>query len=91
MSRYWMNKQLDSELSKDTSSSISDVSESKFYLCFWVGDGGDRESYSVYYSKLVLARSRNEALDKYISSGKNFAHHNNKDYYDAIEMKDIIK
>ena len=69
---------------------ISDVSDSKFYLCFWVGDGGDRESYSVYYSKLVLAHSRDEALDKYISSGKNFAQHNNKDYYDAIEMKDVI-
>lgn len=36
----------------------------KFYLCFWVGDGGDRESYSVYYSKLVLANSKDEALSE---------------------------
>ena len=81
-------KQLNEELEN---LNISDISDSKFYLCFWVGDGGDRESYSVYYSKLVLADNIDEALDKYIKSGKNVPQHNNKDYYDAIEMKDVIK
>lgn len=60
----------------------------KFYLCFWVGvDGGDREAYNVFYSELVLAADKDEAIDKYISSGKNFTQ---KEYYDAIEMK-ILK
>jgi hypothetical protein len=65
-----------------------DTENKKLYLCFWVGDGGDRESYSVFYSKLVLAGDKDEALDKYISSGKNFGQ--DKEYYDAIEMK-VIK
>jgi hypothetical protein len=63
----------------------------KFYLCFWVGDGCDRESYSVYYSKLVLANSEEEALDKYMASGKTYAQEDNRDYFGVIEMKDIIK
>mgnify|MGYP001143049925 CR=1 FL=1 len=64
----------------------------KFYLCFWIGDdGGDRESYSVYYSKLVLANNSEEAIDKYLASGKNFSQNDNRDYYGVIEMNDIIK
>lgn len=63
----------------------------KFYLCFWIGDGSDRESYSVYYSKLVLANNDEEALDKYLESGKNFTKNDNRDYYGVIEMMDIIK
>lgn len=61
----------------------------KYYLCFWVGDGGDRESYSVYYSKLVIAGDEDEALDKYIKSDKKLDP--NKEFYDVIEMKDIIR
>jgi hypothetical protein len=63
----------------------------KFYLCFWVGDECDSESYNVYYSKLVLANSKEEALDKYMASGKTYAQEDNRDYFGVIEMKDIIK
>lgn len=64
----------------------------KLFLCFWVGDHGDRESYSVYYSELVQANNKEDALDKYLKSGKAFAYDEdtNKDYYGVIEMKPII-
>lgn len=64
----------------------------KLFLCFWVGDGSDRESYSVYYSELVQANNKKEALDKYLNSGKAFAYDEDtyKEYYDVIEMKPII-
>ena len=62
----------------------------KFYLCFWVGDGSDNESNNVYYSHIVIAENKDEALDKYIQSGHHFAQ-GDKSLYGVIEMKNIIK
>lgn len=61
----------------------------KLWLCFWVGDGSDRESYSTYYSTLVEAKTKEEALEIYLASDEKFANGDINDY-DAIEMK-IIK
>jgi len=67
---------------------------SNLYLCFWIGDGGDRESYSVYYSKLVEANSEEEALEKYFKSGKAFAYQKDEptdpSYY-GVKKMNIIK
>lgn len=57
----------------------------KYFLCFWVGDGAD--CYNVFYSELVLARNKDEALEKYFASGKAFAYNGgaNTNHYEAIE------
>jgi hypothetical protein len=72
-----------------------DRNTNNFYLCFWIGpDGGDRESYSVYYSKLVEANSEEEALEIYFKSGKAFAYQKDEptdpSYY-GVKKMDIIK
>jgi len=36
------------------------------YLVFWVGDGGDRESCSVFYSNIISASSKTNAIEGYI-------------------------
>lgn len=36
----------------------------KNWIVCWVGDGGDSESYSVFYSKVVKAKTKSEALKK---------------------------
>jgi len=38
------------------------------WLVCWVGDGGDSESYSVFYTKVVQAETKDEALEKGISA-----------------------
>jgi len=35
----------------------------KYYLIYWEGEGGDSESYSVFYSKLIQADSEIEAWE----------------------------
>jgi len=35
--------------------------EPKYYLAYWVGNGGDQESFNVYYSHLLRAQDRQEA------------------------------
>ena len=61
----------------------------KLWLCFWVGDGGDSESHSTYYSNLVEAKTKSQALKKYLASGEAFASDDMSEY-DALEME-IIK
>tara|TARA_R110000772_G_scaffold2410_4_gene8498 strand:- start:7689 stop:7937 length:249 start_codon:yes stop_codon:yes gene_type:complete len=39
----------------------------KDYLTFYVGDGGDRESASVYYARVVSAPSKRLAIKKFIT------------------------
>lgn len=65
----------------------------KIFLCFWVGDEADSESFSVYYAHIVYAKDEEEALDKYMTSGKQFAQNVNRKFYGVREMKenDIIK
>jgi len=36
------------------------------FLVFWVGDGGDSESYSVYYSKIITAPTKELAIREYV-------------------------
>lgn len=36
------------------------------FLVFWVGDGGDSESYSVYYSNIVSAPTKELAIREYV-------------------------
>jgi mevalonate pyrophosphate decarboxylase len=38
----------------------------KDYITFYVGDGGDRESASVYYARVVSASSKRSAIKKFI-------------------------
>jgi len=38
------------------------------FLVFWMGDGGDRESASVYYAMLVDAETNRDAKIKYLLS-----------------------
>lgn len=58
------------------------ANEDKYYLVFY-GDSGAREDCSVYYSTLILAKSRKEAIAKYV------AHHpeENSDRLDAERME----
>jgi hypothetical protein len=42
-----------------------EVELNNLWLVFWEGDGGDSESYSVFYSKIVNAKTKTEALEKY--------------------------
>ncbi len=58
----------------------------KEFLVFWVGDGGDRESCSVYYSTLVHAISETEAIDKYFNK---FKPNHSRDQYDVLEMEPL--
>lgn len=70
-----------------------DINTNNLYLCFWIGpDGGDRESYSVYYSELVEATSEKKALEIYLKSGKAFAYNEGDpiDYY-GVEKMNIMK
>lgn len=57
----------------------------KHFLVFWEGDGSDRESYSVFYSTLVKANSKEEALDKFIENSKHLSEED-KSFYDAYEI-----
>ena len=66
------------------------MKKEKLFLCFWVGDGGDSESNSVWYSELVEASSKKEALKKYFASGKAFAS-SNEENYGVKEIEKIIK
>lgn len=63
----------------------------KYFLCFWVGDGGDNESYNVYYSSLVIARNKSEALKKYFKEVKSDVDEDSKKYYKTLEMKNVIQ
>ena len=38
----------------------------KDYLVFWVGDGGDSESYSVFHSNIISAKSSKLAIREYV-------------------------
>ena len=39
--------------------------EGHWIVC-WKGDGFDRESYNIFYSKIVKAQTKDEALEKAI-------------------------
>ena len=61
----------------------------KYFLCFFEGDGGDRESSSVYQSELVIAQNEDEALQKYFNNFKFPVEEKQKSNYSVIEMKPI--
>jgi len=60
----------------------------KYFLVFWIGDGGDRESNSVYYSCLVKANSKTEAIERYINSPKCPWSSKETKYFDGLEVND---
>lgn len=39
----------------------------KEFLVFWVGDGGDRESYNTYHSNIIQTQNKIEAIKHYIA------------------------
>lgn len=55
----------------------------KYYLIYWEGDGGDRESYSVFYSKLVIAKDENDAWAQWDKVATT------RDNYGILELKPI--
>lgn len=65
------------------------------YLVFWIGDGGDRESNSVYYSKLIKGDNETDVIKKYISYSDNidiekiYFDDYNKEYYGTIKVDDL--
>jgi hypothetical protein len=61
----------------------------KYFLCFWEGDGGDRESCSVYYSKLVIANNEDEAFEKYFDTFRLPITKEDRESYSILEMKPI--
>lgn len=63
----------------------------KLFICAWEGDGGDRESCSIFYSKVVKAKSRKEALEKYFNSGEKFGESGDISKYVAVEIRNIIE
>ncbi len=55
----------------------------KLFLVFWIGNGEDRESCSVFYSEIVQAVNEEKALDKYLElKGKV-----NREDYGVVEKK----
>lgn len=58
----------------------------KYFLVF-TGDSGDREDCSVYYSKLVIASSDEEALSKF-QKHRNISDEDMK-RYESLEMKPL--
>ena len=63
----------------------------KYYLCFWYDDGASSESHSAYYSHLVKARTKDEAIRKYFESEYNTWATDDINDFDAVEMKNIIE
>jgi hypothetical protein len=64
----------------------------KYFLCFWVGeDGGDRESYSVYYSYLVMADNKDEALLKYLTVNPRRYDEDTISNKDLFGVREILK
>lgn len=65
----------------------------KVYLVFWIGDGGDRESYNVYHSKIITGITKKEVIMKYVKSrdllGDDELTDINYDYYGALLCKDL--
>ena len=57
----------------------------KYFLIYWEGDGSDRESYSIFYTTLVIATSESEARDIYISQGHDI------DGYSIKEVQPLTK
>ena len=43
----------------------------KYYLIYWEGDGGDRESHSVFYAQFVIAPNEHDAWQKWIEANPN--------------------
>jgi hypothetical protein len=58
----------------------------KIFLCFYEGDGGDSESHSTYYSEIISAENKNEALLKY-DKISGFSSDGDLSIYNAIEKK----
>ena len=54
----------------------------KRFLTFYVGDGSARESNSVYYSKLVITETKEDAIRKHAQADEE----GDPADYDAIEM-----
>ena len=61
----------------------------KYYLIYWEGEGGDRESYSVFYSKLIQADSEIEAWEIWKNRFPNYQIGDEDNH--GIEKMDIWK
>ena len=61
---YIEEKQSETELS-ETEFEINNPDLDKYYLFFYA-DNGSREDCSVYYSTLVIAKNKNDAIDKFL-------------------------
>lgn len=59
----------------------------KYFLIFY-SDNGGREDCSVYYSTLVIAKDKKEAMDKYIAAENLSADEISE--LEALEMDPII-
>lgn len=62
--------------------------EEKHYIVFWVGLGGDSESCNAYYSSLVRANDRVEAIEKFIAKNNYSPDHYKIEDFDAIPIDD---
>jgi len=61
----------------------------KYYLIYWEGEGGDSESYSVFYSKLIQADSEIEAWEIWKNRFPNYQIGDEDNH--GIEKMDIWK
>jgi hypothetical protein len=64
------------------------MNERHFIVFFSDEDGGSRESHSVFYSYVVKAKSKKEAIDKYVNGPKNTWSTKDVNDFDAIEIND---
>ena len=60
------------------------------YFVFWEGDGGDSESHSAYYTVLVDALTKRDAIKKYLLSSNHEDDLTEEDYknHEAILIDD---
>ena len=58
----------------------------KHFLVYFVGDESSSESNSVYYSFLVRAKTKQEALEKYVLGEENSWSTKDINDFDALEI-----
>lgn len=59
-----------------------------YYLVYWIGDGGDNESYSVFYTRLTQAKDEDEAWKNVLPTIKKEDDTNpNREYYGIKKIK----
>jgi hypothetical protein len=56
----------------------------RYFIIYWEGDGEDRESYSIFYSSLVIAVDENDAWNKWDKVQES------RQYYNIREVDPIV-